>query len=152
MAEAIALATSIIAIIEVVDRVIGLAKFYIEASKNTPSDIRVILVEISTIKTIGESLQYLEAQGHIPPTLAKQIDGVLKECRQNIAELENLLPSDSIPPTSQVQTVSTSKRRKVQAVLTVWAWPLKVTKAKSLLKKIAECKALLNLALATDSL
>ena len=59
MAEAFALATSIVTIVQVADRVIALCKYFIQAAHDAPSDLRNILIETSTVKTILQNLQFL---------------------------------------------------------------------------------------------
>ena len=60
MAEA---AAPIIAIIMISDRVIGLCKYYIGGLKDAPADLRAILIETSTLKTILENVQFLTTCG-----------------------------------------------------------------------------------------
>lgn len=100
IAEAIAVVASIIAIIQISDRVISSCKFYIQAASDTPSELRAILVEISTLKSLLESLQFLETYAHATPALWKQLsgqDGPIKECRRSITDLEKLFPVDKLP-------------------------------------------------------
>ncbi|MCJ1452479.1 hypothetical protein MMC28_002822 [Mycoblastus sanguinarius] len=59
MAEAIAVGASVIAIIQISDRIIGLCKFYIESARDASSDLRVILIETSKLKTVFENLKFL---------------------------------------------------------------------------------------------
>jgi hypothetical protein len=58
MAEAVALSAGIIAIFQIADRVIGLCKLYIETVRDAPSDLRTILLETSTMKTILDNVLY----------------------------------------------------------------------------------------------
>lgn len=68
MAEAVAglaVAGSVIAVIQIADRVIGLCKFYLGSVHDAPSDLRTIFFEISAIKVI---LEYVELiSGHSLP-------------------------------------------------------------------------------------
>ena len=59
MAEVVAAMSSVIAITQITDRIVGLCKFYIETVKDIASDLRLILVEFSALKTILESLDFL---------------------------------------------------------------------------------------------
>jgi hypothetical protein len=154
MAEVLALMASIIAVIQISDRVIEMAKYYIESSSDTPSDLRVILVEISTINSILKSLEYLHQHGYITPELWSQIAGLhgpIEGCRRSITELEKLFPSDSVPLLAPEASARSSKKRKVKVALATLAWPLKATRARQLIQNIAQYKAVLNLALTTDS-
>lgn len=58
MAEAVALVGSVIAIIQITGRIIDVCKFYVESVQGTPSDLRVILIEISTLKTVLENVKF----------------------------------------------------------------------------------------------
>lgn len=149
--ETIAVMASIIAIIQISDRIIDLCKFYMQAASDTPSDLRVILVEISTLKSVLESVQFLETCNHAMPALWKQLsgsDGPIEECRRTMADLEKLFPADQIPVTANR---SRSKKRKVQLALTSLAWPLKARRARELLQNIIQQKTTINLALTTES-
>ncbi|KXX76563.1 Vegetative incompatibility protein HET-E-1 [Madurella mycetomatis] len=52
-------AAGIIAVIQIADMVVSLCKCYLEAANDAPSDLRLILVETSTMKTVLESLSFL---------------------------------------------------------------------------------------------
>jgi hypothetical protein len=149
--ETIAVVASIIAIIQLSDRVIDACKFYIQSSVDTPSELRTVLVEISTLKSVLESLQFLETGAHAAPGLWEQLsgqDGPIEECRRSITELEKLLPADETPIT---RNQSGSKRRKVQSVQSSLAWPFKARRVRELLQKIIQQKTTINLVLTTDS-
>jgi hypothetical protein len=151
--ETLAVVASIAAIIQISDRIIGVCKFYIESTSGTPSDLRTILVEVSTLKSVLETVQFLQNCSHAASASAlwKQLlehDGPVKECERSIAELEKLFPSDrSHPAGSQ----SDSKRRKIQLLLASLAWPLKARRAKELLEVIIQQKTSMILALTADS-
>ena len=151
MAEAIAIGASVIAIIQITDRIVGLCKFYIENVKDAPSDLRAILLETSTLKTIFENLKFLSACDGSYSTMASSLsgaDGPIEGCLQSVTELEELFPSDSVHLKGQ----SRSKKRKLKSTLASLAWPLKETKARKLLDKIACYKSTINLALITESM
>jgi hypothetical protein len=155
MAEVIAVMSSIIAIIQISDRVIELVKIYIESSTDAPSDLRTILVEISTVKSLLKSLEYLHQYDHTTPALWSQIagpNGPVEGCRQSITELEKLFPSDSVKMPVHHDRVTNSRKHKVKRMLTTLAWPLKANKARGLLQKIVQHKVTINLALASESL
>ncbi|CAO2649625.1 Nn.00g070100.m01.CDS01 [Neocucurbitaria sp. VM-36] len=151
VAETVAIVASIIAIVQISDRVISSCKFYLEAASDTPSELRAILVEISTLKSVLESLQFLETCAHAAPALWKQLsgqDGPIEECRRSITDMEKLFPADNF---AVAGSASGPKRRKVQLVRTSLAWPLKARRARGLLQVIIQQKTMINLALTTDS-
>lgn len=151
MAEAIAIGASVIAIIQITERIIGLCKLYIETVRDAPSDLRVMLLEASTLKTIFENLNYLNAcSSEVSSTVSTLFggDGPIEGCRYSITELEKLFPLDYIQSMGQ----NRSKKRRVKATLTALAWPLKENKAKKLLDEIARYKKTIILALTTESM
>jgi hypothetical protein len=151
MAEVIAVASSVIAIIQITDRIIGLCKSYIGAARDAPSDLRVILLETSTLKTLFETLDFLTTHsGGVSTTVSNlsREDGPIEGCRRSIIELEKLFPSDCIQTMGQRR----SKKQKVEATLAALAWPLKQNKARKLLDEIMRCKTTITLALTTESM
>jgi hypothetical protein len=149
--ETVAVVASIIAIIQISDRVISACKYYIQATSDTPSDLRAILVEVSTLKSVLETLQFLQTCSHAAPALWKQLsehDGPIEECRRSIAELEKLFPSDKSHPAANK---SHSKRRKLELAMASLAWPLKARQAKEILNVIIQQKTMINLALTAES-
>jgi hypothetical protein len=155
MAEVVAVMASVIAIIQISDRVISLTKYYIESTSGALSELRVILVEISTLNAIFKSMEYLHKCDHTSPALWSQIagpDGPVEGCRQSVKGLEDLFPSKSITLPAQNGQPSRAKNRKIDALLNTLAWPLKAHRARDLLQKIAQYKALINLALSAESM
>ena len=140
-----------IAIIQIADRIISVCKFYIETARDAPSDLRVILVETSALKTILENLNFLTACDGPDSTAARCIsgaDGPIEGCLRTVAELEKLFPSDSVRTGGQ----TSSKKRKIKSVLMALAWPLKESKAGKLLDEMMRYKATISLALTTNSM
>ncbi len=155
MAEAIALGASIIAFIQVADRVIGLCKVYLEleAAGNAPVHLRAVLVETLAVKAILESLGFLiscDDGGSLLKQASLAADhGPIPECHRIVAELEALFPPDNLTP-ALPGVLARIKSQKVKAALTALAWPLKETKAKRLVEQLAGHKATISLALTTE--
>ena len=147
MAEAVG---SIIAIIQITDRVIGLCKFYIESLRDVPSSLRAMLLEISSLRTICENLDFLLTCESTPSSAVKMLfakDGPIEGCQNAVSALEALLPSDLMrPPVRPL-----SKKRKMANALETLAWPLKESKAKKNLEEIARYKETLSLAITAES-
>jgi len=81
--KVIAVRASVIAIIQIADRIVRLCKFYIEAVRDAPSNLRVILLETSTLKTIFENLQFLMACSSKASATVRSLagqDGLIKGC------------------------------------------------------------------------
>ena len=151
MAEAVAAVASVIAIIQITDRVVGLCKFYIETVKDVASDLRLILLEVSTLKTVLENLNFLNEHNrgvsHAVSTLSGK-DGAIEGCLRSIAELEKLFPSDWKSTAGRYK----SKKQRVKATWAALVWPLKEKKAKKLLDEIMRYKTTITLAITTDSM
>ncbi|UNI16489.1 hypothetical protein JDV02_002920 [Purpureocillium takamizusanense] len=148
MAEVVALASSIIAIIQLADRVISVTKHCLGSIRDCPSDIRAILVEISSLKAVLESLSFfLDGSNAGPePPLIRHLTGEhgpIEGCRSSIRELEGLLPSD-------MRTVR-GKRQKVLTAVEHLAWPLREKSARKLIDNISRYKASIVFAVTYDS-
>ncbi|KAH6972969.1 hypothetical protein BKA56DRAFT_492630 [Ilyonectria sp. MPI-CAGE-AT-0026] len=141
-------AASIFAVVQIADRVISLCKYYLELSRDAPSDLRAILIETSALRTILDNIQFLASSGHGPTTLNTLTgnDGPIEGCRNTLNQLDGLFSSDYLHQTSG----NRSKRLKVKATLTTLAWPFKENTARKLLVEVVQHKTTLNLALTVD--
>ena len=150
MGEVLAIGASVTAIIQITDRIVGLCKFYIETVNDAPSDLRLIFLETSALKTIFESLNFLTAcdsgVSNIVSGLAS-VDGPIEGCLKSVIQLEKLFPLKWIQITEQHR----SKKRKVKATLAALTWPLKEGKARKLLDEISRYKTTITLALSIES-
>lgn len=149
MAEVLAVATSVIAVLQITDRVTSACKFYIENVKEGSSHLRAVLLEISTLRTIFKNLDFLIARDTSVSTIVGVLageDGPIEGCRRAITELENSLP------TSFFQTAEKhkSKKRQLKAMVDALAWPLKESKARKLLEVIASYKTTIILAVTIE--
>lgn len=139
-------AAGVIAVIQIADRIISLCKNYLETVRDAPSDLRLIFIETSTLKTILESLNFLASyQQTTSLTGLLGDDGPVEASRKTLTELSNLFPSNY-----DTGTTSTSKRQKAKEILSSLAWPLKETKARKLLSELGQHKSTISLALAAD--
>lgn len=147
MAEAIALGASVIAFIQLADRVIHLTKYYIEAIRDCPQGIRAILVEISSLRAILENLDFLlkndsGPESHMLDQLSGE-QGLIAECEKSLAKLERLLPSNI--------RAAGSKRQKILTAADHLQWPFRENTAKKLIDDISRYKASIAFALTFDS-
>jgi hypothetical protein len=147
MAEILALTASVIAVIEISDRIITLTKDYIKGVRDVPRDLLIIRVEVSTLKAVFENLKLLQDSKNIPSHNLQKLsekDGVVQGCRHAVLELEKLLHP---PP----QTSNTGTRRRIQATFDSLAWPLnKGNRAKKLLDEISQYKSTITMSLSVD--
>ncbi|KAK0622446.1 hypothetical protein B0T14DRAFT_580695 [Immersiella caudata] len=149
MAEIVAFGASIVAFIQLTDRLITVSKFYLEALDDCPHDIKTVLVEDTSLKALLETLHYLagiEPDNSDTPGLLTRLsgrDGPIEGCRKAVGMLEELLPLQTRPPAQ--------KRRKTADMLKHLAWPLRQSKATKLLAEISRYKESIALAITADS-
>jgi hypothetical protein len=139
-------AAGIIAVIQIADRIVSLCKRYLEAANDAPSDLRLLLVETSTMKTVLESLSFLCSCDHQPSSLDCLLgnDGPIAACHETLTRIHHLFPSHDVDA-----RLPTPKRRR-EAIMAALAWPLKESKAKKLLSELVQHKTTISLALTSD--
>jgi hypothetical protein len=149
MAEIVAFGASVVAFIQLADRVISVSKFYLEALDDCPHDIKTVLIEITSLKALLESLKFLIGlKNDAAPTssflshLGGQ-GGPIEGCRDAVTMLEKLIPPQTRAPAQ--------KRRKTENLLKCLAWPLHQTKATKLLAEISRYKDSITLAITIDA-
>ncbi|KAJ0340600.1 hypothetical protein COL154_006323 [Colletotrichum chrysophilum] len=135
---------------EVADRVISLCKHYIECVKDAPSDLRTILVETLTLKTILENVEFFiendDGQSAIFDSLGGT-SGPIEGCYEAMKSLEALFSTGNAPS----QGSNSSMKDRARTAFATLTWPLKESKAKKLMEDIARYKGTLVLALTADS-
>ncbi len=153
MAEAIGLAASIIAIIQIADQVASFCKFCMESMHDCPRDLRLILVELSTTKTVFESLEFVNKVDPVPSAVMKALagpNGPILGCLKSVKDLESLMASGYLG-TEQDGKNESVKRSKRKIALAALAWPFKKEKARVLLSEISHYKVTITAALAVDA-
>ncbi|KAK4156157.1 hypothetical protein C8A00DRAFT_41316 [Chaetomidium leptoderma] len=131
--DPVSAAANIIAIIHGANRLIALCKRFLEVMRDAPGDLRLILVEVSTLKAILDDLHFLVSCNHGPTILdtLTHDQGAIEGCRKVVSELEDLLPPECL--------LATDSKRKAES------------KAKALLEELRQYKSTIALALTTDS-
>jgi len=131
MAEIVAFGASVVAFVQLADRVINLSKFYLEALHDCPHDIKTVLAEITSLKALLETLNFLirlEVDASHASSILTRFggqNGPVEGCRNAMAMLEKLIPSHTRAPPQ--------KGKKATELLKYLAWPLHQTKATKLL-------------------
>ena len=147
MADPISIGASILAFIGLADKIIRASRHYLTTVHDAPTDIEMILGEVSSLKaiiaSIGNLAQHHQQQQPASASLVACLfskGGPVDACRRCLAGFEALLPEvgggDNKPP-----------HRLMIAQL---AWPLKESKARKLLAEISHHKATLLLAISGD--
>jgi hypothetical protein len=148
MAEVLALVGTIIAVIQIADRVINVCEQYLEQIQDAPRDLHIILIETSTLKALAEGLKFLHGANKCTTATLQALgdqNGPIEGCRRCISDLERLLGLDTDP-------AADGKRRMIQATLGRLAWPLKESKARKLLRELSHYKTTITLALSNESM
>jgi hypothetical protein len=148
MAEVLAGVASVIAVVQLADKVVQYCKYYIDGVRDASTDLRVIVMEMNTLKPIFEYLRFLcESKKHVSAMIGglARKEGPIAGCESCVTELEALLK------TNLPQSLSQTKRRKVEATLASLAWPFKEKKAKKLLEELSRYKTTINLALTMET-
>ncbi|KAF5667413.1 hypothetical protein FDENT_12143 [Fusarium denticulatum] len=149
MAEALGVVASAIAVIQISKEVISACKFYIEALRSdAPTSLRTILIEVSSLKSVLENLEFISKCETFTATLQNRLaasDGPIEGCRAAMTALEKLFPKRSLQSGQ-----NTSKRQKVQTTFATLAWPLKQGQVQDLLQQISRHKEGIQLALTTE--
>ena len=146
---------TIIAVIQLADRVAILCKYCIETVRDAPHDIRSILLETSMLKAVLEYVHYLAEHQDDLSSIVAQLDhdGVPKHhCRAILGEMRDLLaPLETV---TEKPDPAQPKRRKTEGLsnaLARLAWPLKETKARKMLQELNRYISLISLALVSQS-
>jgi Fungal N-terminal domain of STAND proteins len=141
---------SVIAVLQISERIVSICKEYIAVIKDAPSDLRKILLEVGSIKSAFEVVEILasrdddDEQRHLLSKLKGQ-DGPIEGCRRALAELEKLFPTTT-------GSSNNGKRQKLAPSLTTLAWPFKRYHASRLLDEISRYKLTISLALSAETL
>lgn len=143
MADPLSIGAGIIAFIQLADSVIRACKECIEAIKDAPKDMQMIIGEVTSLKAILESFSAVDLHVNtikLVPGLF-EATGPVEACQRCLSTLLLLLPSD-LPEASK------GKLRRI--TFAELAWPMKQSKARKLLAEISGHKATLLLAITGD--
>ncbi len=143
MAEPLSIGASVVGFIQLADSVIRLCNDYIQAIKDAPKDMQIIIGEVTSLKAILESFKAVDLHVNtikLVPSLFETM-GPVEACRRCLLTLQSLLPKDN-------PEVSQGKLRKI--IIADLAWPLKQSKARKLLAEISGHKSTLLLAITGD--
>ncbi|KAK5241369.1 hypothetical protein LTS06_012121, partial [Exophiala xenobiotica] len=146
MAEAIGLAASIIAVVEIAGRIASVCKLLIETVRDCPRDLHLIFVETGSLKVVFESLLFLKEDDPADSVTLQRLrgsDGPVEGCKAVMDQLNRLLPSESL----HIPQSKGAKRQKLQTTVTSLAWPLKAQRARKLLDEMMRYKSTIIVAL-----
>lgn len=154
MAEVVAFGASVVAFIQLADRVISLAKGYIGALQDAPAAIRAIYVQVAALRAVLDSLRFLTlSENQLSKDIAQHLGGsggIIDLCRDAVTDLADLLP----PTDVGLDSNTTRKRKRVQAseLMNRLAWPFKEERARKKLDEISRYSHSITLALSTQTM
>jgi hypothetical protein len=127
--DPLSVASSVIAVVQIADRVIDLCKVYITGVKDAPADLRTILIEVGSVKCVLEVIELLDPSGNGVSTVGsveilEKLQGPVEGCKEALKALEALFPPPSAAPVK-------GKRKRLALSLTTLAWPFKGIKPRS---------------------
>jgi hypothetical protein len=146
MAEAVGLASAVIAIVEITAQIASRCKAYIEHVKVARKELRMVLVETTSLQGIADNLQFL--LDHDPDFEDAEMDAArepISACLESLRHLESLVPALETDDGGQ----KSSKQRAKELVPRL-AWPLNRAKVMSVLDNMQRYKATLSLAICGD--
>lgn len=150
MAEVIALAASIVGLIEVSTKVISHSGRLIREIKTAPKELHLIHIETLTLKGILNSLQSLHDANRIPQNSLEKLqgwNGLVDICRRTLADLDKILSSGSQVPGDQAGGRDNHwMQPRLDRILTA----LKASRAKKLIGDVRRFTDLIKIALLED--
>lgn len=159
MAEAIGLAASIIAVVDLAAKLGGYSKFYIENVKDAKQDFRRILMETKSLVALIETLSFIvehdpdfqDDSELVRHGLFDPSSGAVAGCEQALRRLVELIPD----PICKDQESDSSFHKKAfsqraRDAATRLAWPLNKGKAMASLEEVTRFKGTISLVVLGD--
>lgn len=148
--DPVSITASAIAVIGLAGKIISLCQEYVATMKDAPSDLRTIMVEAGSLKSVVTSLEFFLSTWGTGNMLriVKSLEGPegpLEASRKALVALEKLFPS------APDHNATGTKRRATTISYAKLAWPFKEEKARKILGDITRYKATISLALTTDT-
>ncbi|KAK0616204.1 hypothetical protein B0T14DRAFT_567824 [Immersiella caudata] len=134
MAEAIALAANVMAVIQLAERVASICKFYMGEVDNYQQGLRLIYVEIASLKVVFEGLSFLDEDEKEKSATLQALrgeDGPFRGCEKALEKLKEFFP-----PFPLEESLSHQKDGKFRIALARLAWPMKASSATRFLEEI----------------
>ncbi|KAI9778079.1 MAG: hypothetical protein M1839_008383 [Geoglossum umbratile] len=138
------IAAGVIAIIQIADRIVSICRGYLTTVEDAPRDLRNIMMEVGSVKSVLEVLESLaQGQGDDVSLTLETLNspkGPLEGCREALITLNSLLPAAKCDSADR-------KRRKTLLSLQSLAWPFQESNALKALDDVRRHKAAISRAL-----
>lgn len=144
--DPLSVTASVIAIVQLSQQVFAACSEYVSNFQDAPSDLRSIMIEVGSVKTVMEVARVLmstrsaEGKSALFEHLGGQA-GAFGECQRVLFELRACVPT--------AERITHGRRAPLS--LERLAWPLRQTKARKLLCQLERLKATISLALITQT-
>jgi len=142
-------AASLIAVVSLADTLITRCHRYLSTVRDCPGDLRSILVETSTVRSVLRNLEFVyrnasNAEGRQFYASLNGENGPIRGCRTCLQGLQDLLPEH------ERESVGGKRRNLPRLTVERLAWPLLESRARKLLGELGRFRSTINLALVTD--
>jgi hypothetical protein len=147
--DPLSITASIIAIVGLADKIISSCRSYLSTIRDAPSDLRSILIEVSSVKSVAENPEFPAIQG-ADGDLSRILqdlngpDGPIHGCRAALMKLEK-----RFPPTT-MRSSTDAKRKVTDISLAQLAWPFQRHHAVELLDQISRYRNVISLSMICD--
>lgn len=137
MAETLAIASSVLAVIDISAKVLNLCGDYLSKVKSAKDDIRKLLVEVTLFSATAHQLRNLvDGAGADTLKATKEVSFALEDARQTLDELEQTLRTDS-------SAMRSFGRRALE-------WPFKSKSVEKTISNLARRRDIIHLAMGVD--
>jgi hypothetical protein len=147
--EVVGAVASVIALVQIADRIIDVCRAYITGVHDAPADLRAILIEVGSVKCVLEVIKLLgtSSAGQNDLKILSKLQSSLTGCQTALGGLEALLPAKYSAPARGWR----KGRQKLKPSLEYLDWPSRRDKALKLLAEIERHKSTLSLVLTTEA-
>lgn len=137
---------SVLAVVQIADRIIAMRKAYITGVYDAPADLRAILIEVGSLKCVLEVIELLGPfhRADDGVDIAQRQAGPLEGCKEALKSLESLFPPQSQPQRK-------GNRKRLTLSIASLSWPFKREKALKLVEELGRHKSTITLGLTTEA-
>ncbi|KAF2667603.1 hypothetical protein BT63DRAFT_296120 [Microthyrium microscopicum] len=169
MADPVGLAFNIAAAIpkaiDIANKIIEVCQFYVKLQEGGPPEVRLLLVEISTVRSVLESTMFLQEYDE-SSAQAGGTSEMVEGCTQTLVALEKLLPKekklfavDGLEPKKRTKALAlfgikhhapSAEKSKFDYAWDTAKWQVNKDEAKKLLERLNSYKLSITMKLTQD--
>jgi hypothetical protein len=107
-------AASVIAMVQIADKIIDLCRAYTTGVKDAPAELRAILIEVRSVKCVLKVIELLDTSGEAETAfqgveILEKLQGPLEGYKEALNSLKGLFPPQS-------ESVATGKRKDLRSL------------------------------------